>query len=57
MDIVQAVGRAIRKSEDKTIGTIVIPVFIENSENPSVALDSSVFKPVWDVIQRPAAAR
>lgn len=51
VDIVQAVGRAIRKSEDKTIGTIVIPVFIETSENPSVALDSSVFKPVWDVIR------
>jgi len=51
VDIVQAVERAIRKSENKTIGTIVIPVFIENSENPSVALDSSVFKPVWDVIR------
>ncbi len=51
VDIVQAVGRAIRKSENKTVGTIVIPLFIENSENPSVALDSSVFKPVWDVIR------
>jgi predicted helicase len=27
--IVQAVGRAIHKSEDKTVGTIVIPVFID----------------------------
>jgi predicted helicase len=26
VDIVQAVGRAIRKSEDKTVGTIVVPV-------------------------------
>jgi superfamily II DNA or RNA helicase len=51
VDIVQAVGRAIRKSDAKTVGTIVIPVFIDTDENPDVALDSSVFKPVWDVIK------
>ena len=51
VDIVQAVGRAIRKSEDKKVGTIVIPVFIDTDADPEVALDSSVFKPVWDVIK------
>jgi len=51
VDIVQAVGRAIRKSEDKTAGTIVIPVLIETDEDPEIALDSSMFKPVWDVIK------
>ncbi len=51
VDIVQAVGRAIRKSEAKTVGTIVIPVFIDTDEDPEVALDSSAFKPVWDVIK------
>jgi superfamily II DNA or RNA helicase len=51
VDIVQAVGRAIRKSEAKIVGTIVIPVFVDNAVDPVVALDSSVFKPVWDVIQ------
>ena len=51
VDIVQAVGRAIRKSAAKTVGTIVIPVFIDTDEDPEVALDSSVFKPVWDVIK------
>lgn len=51
VDIVQAVGRAIRKSDAKSVGTIVIPVFIDTDEDPEVALDSSVFKPVWDVIQ------
>jgi superfamily II DNA or RNA helicase len=51
VDIVQAVGRAIRKSEDKTVGTIVIPVFIDTNADPEVALDSSAFKPVWDVIK------
>ena len=28
IDIIQAVGRAIRKAPDKTLGTIVLPVFI-----------------------------
>ncbi|AQA04894.1 hypothetical protein BVC93_23550 [Mycobacterium sp. MS1601] len=51
VDIVQAVGRAIRKSDAKTVGTIVIPVFIDTDEDPEVALDSSAFKPVWDVIK------
>jgi superfamily II DNA or RNA helicase len=51
VDIVQAVGRAIRKSDAKTVGTIVIPVFIDTEEDPDVALDSSVFKPVWDIIK------
>ena len=51
VDIVQAVGRAIRKSDNKKIGTVVIPVFIDSDEDPEVALDSSLFKPVWDVIK------
>ncbi|RAU98777.1 helicase [Mycobacterium colombiense] len=51
VDIVQAVGRAIRKSETKTIGTVVIPVFIDTEEDAHAALDSSAFKPVWDVIK------
>ncbi|MGE0215927.1 Helicase associated domain protein [Mycolicibacterium sp.] len=51
VDIVQAVGRAIRKSSDKTVGTIVIPVFIDTDEDAETALDDSVFKPVWDVIK------
>ena len=36
VDIVQAVGRAIRKSDDKTVGTIVIPVFIDTDTDPEV---------------------
>ncbi|TVS77859.1 DEAD/DEAH box helicase [Mycobacterium helveticum] len=51
VDIVQAVGRAIRKADDKTVGTIVIPVFIDTDVDPEVALDDSAFKPVWDVIK------
>jgi predicted helicase len=33
VDIIQAVGRVIRKAEGKQIGTIVIPVFIDESED------------------------
>ena len=51
VDIVQAVGRAIRLAPDKTVGTIVIPVFIDTDEDPEIALDGSAFKPVWDVIK------
>lgn len=51
VDIVQAVGRAIRKSDAKALGTIMIPVFIDTDTDPEVALDSSAFKPVWDVIK------
>jgi superfamily II DNA or RNA helicase len=51
IDIAQAVGRAIRLADAKTIGTIVIPVFIDTDEpNPDVVLDDSAFKPVWDVL-------
>jgi len=51
VDIVQAVGRAIRKAADKVVGTIVIPVFIDTEADPEAALDDSAFKPVWDVIK------
>ena len=49
--IVQAVGRAIRLAEDKTVGTIVIPVFIDTETDADTALKDSSFKKVWDVIK------
>ncbi|GGK33993.1 DEAD/DEAH box helicase [Nocardia camponoti] len=51
VDIVQAVGRAIRRVEDKTLGTIVIPVFVDSEQDPETTLNESSFKPVWNVIQ------
>lgn len=51
VDIVQAVGRAIRLAADKTIGTIVIPVFIDTETDPDTALNDSSFKAVWRVIK------
>ena len=50
IDIVQAVGRAIRKAPDKRVGTIVLPVFIAD-DDPDRALNDSTFKSVWDVLK------
>jgi len=50
VDIVQAVGRAIRKSDNKTIGTIVLPVFIEDTDDVEESLQSGNFKPIWGVL-------
>src|SRR5262249_7276488 len=51
IDIVQAVGRAIRKAPDKTIGTIVIPVFVDESTDAESAIEASAFDRVWQVLK------
>jgi predicted helicase len=50
MDIIQAVGRAIRLSPDKKAGTIVLPVFIAAGQNAEDTIEASHFKPIWDVL-------
>ncbi|MDB3930067.1 Helicase associated domain protein [Paracoccaceae bacterium] len=54
VEIIQAVGRAIRKvrgAKVQTKGTIVIPVFIEDGDDPEASIEASNFKPVWDVLK------
>jgi len=51
VDIVQAVGRAIRLSPDKTLGTIVIPVLVPEGEDEEQVLSDSAFEPVWAVVR------
>lgn len=51
IDIIQAVGRAIRKSPNKKIGTIVLPVVVDEHEDPQESLSSSPFKPIWEVLR------
>jgi len=51
VDIIQAVGRVIRLSKDKTLGTIVIPVFIDDSRDAEYALEHSAFEPIWQVLK------
>ena len=50
IDIVQAVGRAIRKSEGKTKGTIIIPVFLDEIEDVDEQILATKFSTVWSVI-------
>ena len=52
IDIVQAVGRAIRKSDQDKVGTIIIPVFIDDmtGENTDELLRQSRFRPIWNVL-------
>ena len=54
VEIIQAVGRAIRKVRGAKVqkkGTIVLPVFIEDGDDPEASIEASNFKPVWDVIK------
>jgi hypothetical protein len=51
IDIIQAVGRAIRKAPNKKIGTVVLPVFISKDEDEEEILESSAFKDVWKVLR------
>ena len=50
VEIVQAVGRALRTARDKKYGYIIIPVVIPANKSPELVLDSSDFKTVWDVL-------
>ena len=50
IDIIQAVGRAIRKSKNKTKGTIILPVFIKKDDNFKDEIDKSDFQKIWKVI-------
>ena len=52
VDIVQAVGRAMRKTEDKQYGYIVLPVAIPPNTDPVEALnDNKRFAAVWGVLR------
>jgi superfamily II DNA or RNA helicase len=51
VDVVQAVGRAIRRADDKTVGTVVIPVFVDESGDPESALEAGEFDRVWQVLK------
>lgn len=51
IDVTQAVGRAIRRSEDKVSGTVVLPVFVNSGADPEEVLTSGAFRAVWDVVR------
>ena len=52
IDIVQAVGRVMRKAEGKTYGYIVLPVAIPAGTDPADVLnDNKRFASVWNVLR------
>lgn len=50
VDIIQAVGRAIRKSDAKDYGYILLPVYLGDTTNGDQAIIASRFKGIWDVL-------
>lgn len=51
VDIVQAVGRIMRKFEGKEYGYIILPIVLDTNIDPSVALDNNEkYKAVWQVL-------
>ncbi|MGW9402784.1 DEAD/DEAH box helicase [Arthrobacter sp. NPDC055585] len=52
VDVVQAVGRVMRKSEGKEYGYIILPIAVPSTSDPETALnDNKKYKVVWDVLQ------
>lgn len=51
VDIVQAVGRIMRKAEGKDYGYIILPIVIPTDETPETVLDNNKnYETVWQVI-------
>ena len=51
VDVVQSVGRVMRKAPHKKYGYIIIPVLIPENINPEEALnDNEAYKVVWSVL-------
>lgn len=53
VDIVQATGRAMRRSPGKTTGYVLVPLYVELAAGETVedAVNRSEFDEVWDVLQ------
>lgn len=51
VDVVQAVGRVMRKADNKQFGYVILPVVIPAGADPETALaDSKAYKVVWQVL-------
>ncbi|MDI9358520.1 MAG: DEAD/DEAH box helicase family protein [Phycisphaerales bacterium] len=52
IDVVQSVGRVMRKAPNKKYGYIIIPIFVPDAVDPNEALDKEEnYKVVWSVLQ------
>ena len=51
IDVVQAVGRVMRKAPGKQYGYVILPVAIPDDKDPATALnDNERFSNVWSVL-------
>ena len=50
IDVVQAVGRVMRKAEGKRFGYIILPIAREPGRTPEETLNDSKYKYVWQVL-------
>ncbi|WP_220751171.1 type ISP restriction/modification enzyme [Apilactobacillus xinyiensis] len=51
VDIVQAVGRIMRRAENKEYGYIILPIVVSDGVDPHAALDNdSKYKEIWQVL-------
>ena len=50
IDVVQAVGRVMRRSEGKKFGYIILPIAQAPNHSPQETVSSSTYKAVWQVI-------
>ncbi|GHT37510.1 hypothetical protein FACS189427_10550 [Planctomycetales bacterium] len=52
VDVVQSVGRVMRKAPGKDCGYVILPIVIKAGVDPNEALnDNETYKVVWDVLQ------
>ena len=53
VDIVQATGRAMRRSPGKATGYVLVPLYVELSAGETVeeAVGRACFNEIWDVLQ------
>ena len=52
IDVVQAVGRVMRRAEGKNYGYIILPVVVPAGEDPADMLDrNNAYAHVWEVLQ------
>ena len=52
VDVVQSVGRVMRKAEGKSYGYIILPIVVPAGEEPEKALnDNAKYKVVWQVLR------
>jgi predicted helicase len=52
VDIVQSVGRVMRKTDDKKYGYVILPVTLPSGKKPEDVLnDNKSFRVVWQVLQ------